>query len=213
MRYVSRITTAPGLLLLISFGAGTATVCDASNITYNFSFAGANTSLLNATSSGSGFFTVNYTNLGPLPPTALTGFAMTMTLTTNGPQSESSTFIYGLQNAAANPSIILEPVTPYPLPAQLDLVTTSLTGTDNAFGSVAVDLNMGPTGGSVQTSGFSTLGNTAGSAVWTSIVALPEPSNVGLVAVGGLLGLALLRNKRRKMIQSPINQLDAGFKS
>ncbi len=168
----------------------------AATITYNFSYSGINTFTPAATAIGSGSFTVTYTGVGPQPPSALTGFSFVTTLTTNGPQSESSTFAYTLADVAAYPGIILGGTTANPTPSQIAVVTRAVYGTDKVFGSVAADLNMLPAGGTVLTQGFSSLGDTAGPAAWTSIVAAPEPSVMGLLAVGAVFASTVLLRLR-----------------
>ncbi len=164
---------------------------DAASITYNFSYSGVNTSIPSATSFGNGSFTVTYTDIGPQPPSALTGFSFVTTLTANGPQSESSTFTYTLADVAVNPGIILGGTTANPTPLQIAVVTRAIYGTDNVFGSVAADLNMLPSGGTVLTQGFSRLGDSSGPAVWMSIVAAPEPSMLGLLMMGCVIVAAM----------------------
>ena len=166
-------------------------VTAAANVTYNFSYSGTNTSIPNATGIGTGSFTVAYSNVGPQPPTALTGFSFLLTLMTNESPSESSTFAYGLADIAAYPGVILGGTTANPIPSQIAVVTTAIYGTNNIFGSVAADLNMLPSGGSVLTQSFNQLGDTSGPAVWTSIVSAPEPSLFGLLAIGALLTMTL----------------------
>ena len=188
--------------VLLASAAALPSLGHAAIVTFNFSYSGVNNSLPNATSSGSGSFTVDYTGLGPQPPSSLTAFSFLLTLTTNGPTSESSTFSYSLPNVNVSPSVILTGTVANPLPAQLDVVTTAVAGTDPAFGPVAADLNMGLTGGTILTQNYSSLGDTGGQAVWTSVVtapvaAAPEPSVFGLLALAGVFGVSLGSRLRR----------------
>lgn len=179
-------------LLLLLFGAvAVPASLPAASVIYNFSYTGVDTLLPNVTSAGTGSFTVNYTNLGPQPPTALTAFSFVMTLTQSGATPASSTFVYTLANVPVNTSVILGGTIANPLPNQIAVVTSEILGTNPAFGSVAAELNMLPAGGSILTSGTSQLGDTSGTALWTSIVTVPEPSALALLLIGLAIAIAL----------------------
>ena len=188
MKLFSRVST---LSLSFLFCTALPSTSQAASVTYNFSYSGVNTLMPSEIANGTGFFTVTYTAIGPQPPTSLTGFSFLLTLTSTGAQPESSTFAYNLSDVPLNPSVILGGTVANPIPNQIDVVTSAVPGTDNIFGSVAVDLNMLPAGGSILTQGYTQLGNTSGSAVWTSIVDAPEPSALWLLAIGALLTLVL----------------------
>jgi hypothetical protein len=166
----------------------------ANTVTYDFTYDGAGTYDHAETGIGNGSFTATYTQ-GSSSGT-LDSFSFTDTLTSS--VYGDSTFTYSSVNTA---SLVFSPTSPYGL-TNVTIQTPYVTGTNSAFGPVDFVLNYSgvtfdSTGGS-NAGASSYLGDfTSGGGTITMAPAVPEPGNVGLLALAAL-GMGILYRSRSR---------------